>query len=132
MGITPLDLAAWDAWSPQYLAERLKGVRYHWYVVGGWALDLWHGEQTRPHEDLEFAVLPEDASAVAAELSELAFFENRKTGFTHCTFEQTPASDVWQYWGGDIEQGVWRVDMMIERGTPQTWCYKRNASLRQA
>ncbi|MGH3656155.1 MAG: nucleotidyltransferase domain-containing protein [Micromonosporaceae bacterium] len=29
-----------------------------WCVAAGWALDLFRGEQTRPHEDLEIAVSP--------------------------------------------------------------------------
>lgn len=45
---------------PADLMKRL-GADIHRYVVGGWALDLWHGRQTRNREDLEFALLPEDA-----------------------------------------------------------------------
>ncbi len=32
---------------------------------------------------------------------------------------------VWQFWGADLADGCWRVDMMIERGTSVDWSYKR-------
>ena len=31
-----------------------------WYIAGGWAVDLFLGRQTRPHEDIEVAVLRRD------------------------------------------------------------------------
>ncbi|MBA8881088.1 type IV secretory pathway TraG/TraD family ATPase VirD4 [Phyllobacterium myrsinacearum] len=34
---------AWDAWTPELLFERFRYQHPPWYVVGGWALDLWHG-----------------------------------------------------------------------------------------
>ena len=48
---------AWSmAWTPDQAARALEGVSAPWAVAGGWALDLWHGMQTREHEDLEIAV----------------------------------------------------------------------------
>ena len=37
------DIEAWDAWHPRYAHERLAGVRFPWYVAGGWAVDLFLG-----------------------------------------------------------------------------------------
>ena len=129
--MTPFDLAAWEPWTPTILAERLQGLACEWYVVGGWALDLWHGQQTRSHHDLEFVVAPQDACRVAAHLTELAFFASSKSCLTHCAFDGPVEDDAWQFWGGDVKHGVWRVDMMMERGTPQDWHYKRDPSVQQ-
>jgi len=46
----------WDAWHPREVAERLRNVATPWWVAAGWAIDLFRGEQIRPHEDLEIAV----------------------------------------------------------------------------
>ena len=43
-------------WTPHQVAQRLAGVRVPWYVAAGWALDLFRGEQTREHGDIEIAV----------------------------------------------------------------------------
>jgi hypothetical protein len=52
----------WDAWRPDEAADRLRVISAPWCVAGGWGLDLWRGEQTREHSDLEIAIptLPYD------------------------------------------------------------------------
>jgi hypothetical protein len=49
--------ARWeDAWRPEQVAERLVGIGAPWCVAAGWALDLFRGELSRKHGDLEIAV----------------------------------------------------------------------------
>ena len=129
--IVPPNERAWDAWSPMQLAQKLNGVDAHWYVVGGWALDLWLGKQSREHEDLEFATSPKYVPKLASHLSELTFFEAKAGQLTACDVNQAFNNDVWQFWGADLSVGRWRVDMMMERGSPEFWEYKRSPSLRQ-
>lgn len=121
---------AWHAWTPQELAERLKEATSAWHVAGGWALDLWHGEQTREHEDLEFAVLSEDVAYFRSLLPDLEFFTARDGALDHLESTVAPSTEVNQLWGADIKQGCWRVEMMIERGTPDLWIYRRNPTIR--
>ncbi|MCW2863035.1 MAG: hypothetical protein JWP48_4743 [Actinoallomurus sp.] len=59
----------WDAWGPAEVAGRLAGVDARWYVAGGWALDLFLGERTRPHDDLEIGVAAADFDTVRAALA---------------------------------------------------------------
>ena len=120
---------AWCPWSPHHLAERLTGVAVPWYVVGGWALDLWLGEERRSHDDLEFAVAPEDAPRVARQLPDLAFFEAKSGALREVDATAPMADSAWQWWGADMEAQCWRVDMMAERGTVDRWRYKRDPSL---
>jgi hypothetical protein len=40
--------------------------------------------------------------------------------------------DVWQLWGADMRQRCWRVDMMMEPGTPDLWIYKRDQTIQVA
>lgn len=68
MDTTPLSHDAWCAWHPQELARRLSGIAWPWCVVGGWALDLWHGVETRAHDDLEFTILRADVDRFRAAL----------------------------------------------------------------
>src|SRR5260370_13916272 len=46
----------WDAWHPREVTGRLAGAGARWCVAAGWALDLFRGEMTWQHEDLEIAV----------------------------------------------------------------------------
>lgn len=61
-GGTLLGDHAWEPWHPSQLVQILSSVTAPWYVAGGWALDLFRGQQTREHEDLEIAV-PNTAEA---------------------------------------------------------------------
>ncbi len=130
VGMKPLPEDAWEPWSPQDLASRLGHDDPSWYVVGGWALDLWHGRLTREHEDLEFAVLPGQVGRCRDLLSDLEFFAARDGNLTHHPAKTALATDLWQLWGADMTAGFWRVDMMIERGTPDFWIYKREPAIR--
>jgi hypothetical protein len=126
---SPLPDDAWDPWLPAELAERLKDTSAIWYVVGGWALDLWHGAQTRDHEDLEFAVLPDSVFTFRDILFELDFFTAHDGQVAYLPAGSAPPADVAQLWGMDAAARCWRVDMMIERGTPQNWVYKRDPAI---
>jgi len=120
---------AWEPWSPEHLFARLAGSDGDWYVVGGWALDLWHGEPTRPHEDLEFAVLACQSGHYRRHLSELEFFAANDGTLAHLPLAQHLPEDVWQQWGADMTAGRWRIDMMVDRGAPDLWIYKLDPSL---
>ena len=132
MPIDPTTPAPDDDWSPfssAELADRLGATRLTWYVVGGWALDLWHGQQTRPHADLEFAVLPGDIAWFRTALTGLAWFMAH-AGQVRFLGAAEPPAQVSQLWGLDPVTRRWRVDMMLERGTPSEWVYKRDPAIR--
>lgn len=130
--MSPLDDDAWDAWLPDELGQRLREAIHPWYVAGGWALDLWQGEQTREHEDLEFVVLRKDVTYFRSLLQGLDFFTVKDGTVEYLPPSADVPGDVWQIWGGDMRQGRWRVDMMMEPGTPDLWIYKRDPTIQAA
>jgi len=127
----PLAEDAWDSWRPEDLAKRLDGAGITWYVRGGWALDLFMGQQTHDHADLEFATLPSDIPKARKALSELEFFAARNGQLSFLERDADVPDDIWQRWGADFKSQVWRVDMMFERGTKDRWVYKRNNAISQ-
>ncbi|MDZ7874776.1 MAG: hypothetical protein U5N27_17630 [Rhizobium sp.] len=110
---------AWDAWTPELLFQRFRYQSSPWYVVGGWALDLWQGYQSRDHEDLEFCILSDDLDLFRAQLPEL---EISSRSITACLLilllEMRPRPETHQLWGADTANACWRIDMMIEHGHP--------------
>ncbi|MGU3422952.1 nucleotidyltransferase domain-containing protein [Methylobacterium sp. D54C] len=130
--MNPPDENAWDAWLPHELGQRLREVIVPWYVAGGWALDIWHGEQTRAHEDLEFVALHHDADHFRSVLQELDFFTVKDGVIENLPPLEPIPSDVWQVWGADMRRSIWRADLMIEQGTPDLWVYKRNPTIKMA
>src|SRR5262249_24464640 len=62
--------AGWDEALARAFARPLKlhallaGFERPWFLAGGWALDLFLGQVTRAHHDLEFVVFREDQRAL--------------------------------------------------------------------
>lgn len=126
----PLDPDRWNSWTPSELAIRLNNVNHPWCIVGGWALDLWLGEQTRDHDDLEFTILRQDFWAFQQVLCDHELYIAHEGELTFLPPDQPPTPCVQQLWCLDPRDLAWRVDMMIEPGTSETWIYKRNYSIR--
>ncbi|MCA7938691.1 nucleotidyltransferase domain-containing protein [Burkholderia cepacia] len=125
------DQETWNAWQPTELAQRLNDMRLPWCVAGGWALDLWHGFQTREHSDLEFTILRENFSRFLHAFSDLEFYTAHAGVVERLPADQNPPSEVMQFWGFDRAAECWRIDMMIEPGTNESWAYKRNPSFKR-
>lgn len=125
------DQERWVAWQPAELAQRLRDVARPWCIVGGWALDLWHGAETRDHGDLEFTILREDLGAFRRALGDLEFYTVHDGVLERLAVDREPAAEIFQIWGFDRAAGRWRVDMMIEPGTDDGWVYKRATEIRR-
>ena len=124
MDLTEDELAHWDAWSPSELERRLVGVTATWYIIAGWALDLFHGRQTRKHEDLEIGVAAEDFASIREALADFEFLvvgEGRALPLT----EHTLAAHR-QTWVREPATGAWRLDVIREPWDGDTWVYERD------
>jgi hypothetical protein len=121
------DLSAWDAWHPLEAARRLADVDVPWAVSGGWSLDLFRGEQTREHEDLEIGVPEEGFDAVRDALAALEMFaivdgkatrvDDESLEVSHQTSAREPAT------------GQWRLDVIREPWDGDTWICRRDARI---
>ncbi len=120
---------AWCAWHPTELGRRLSGIARPWCIAGGWALDLWHGHQTRDHEDLEFTILREDVAAFRQVLTGMDFYTAGDGIVEPLPAGAEPPAAIWQIWCQDCAARCWRVDMMMEPGTPDMWKYKRDPAI---
>ena len=101
-----------------------------WVVIGGWALDLWRGEETRAHEDLEIAVLRSDFGALRSHLSRFAWFSVGDGEVRRMAPDAAPPADRHQNWLLDESASAWRMDVMLEPGDAGTWVFRRDARIR--
>jgi hypothetical protein len=123
------DVSLWDAWHPAEAARRLAGVDARWSVVAGWSLDLFRGEQTREHEDLEIAVPEDDFPALVEALSEFDLFAVG-SGYARPLGDPSP-SEHHQTWVRERNTGIWRLDVMREPWDGDTWICRRDRRLRR-
>jgi hypothetical protein len=54
----------WEPLRPGDAAVLLRDLDAPWWIAGGWSLDLFLGADTRPHKDLDVAVLRRDQRRV--------------------------------------------------------------------
>ena len=124
-----LNQSQWAPWTPPEIYRHLRAVDSVWYVVGGWALDLWHGETTRAHEDLEFCILRPDFPKFSAALADFDLFAASSGVVTKLENPAVPPKEGEQFWGLDRRNFTWAFDLMIEPGDETTWAYKRDPEL---
>jgi len=49
--------------------QAMSGFERRWWIAGGWAVDIFLGTKTRPHADLEIAILASNQAALYHHLS---------------------------------------------------------------
>ncbi len=110
------------------LAATLNGVPVHYWLMGGWAVDVHLGRITRRHSDIDFAVLLTDRDAVTEALrthglvavpgAEPAgeFFDGGpcRVEITYLTETAggevvTPGFEHWPYVSGALQAGAVRI-----------------------
>jgi hypothetical protein len=117
----------WDAWSPAEVARRLAGVTVPWCVAAGWAVDLFRGETTREHGDVEIAIPAAGFAEIRDALPELeweAAGSGRLFPADHPAFGLTH-----QTWGRSKDSGIYRLDVFREPHENGTWICRRDQSI---
>lgn len=124
-------LDAWDAWDPPTVYELLRDVRAPWCVVGGWALDLFRGEQTREHGDIEIAVPHSGFDEVRERLPGYEWF----VAGNGRVWPLEEAGDAFfachQTWVRDPATGAWRLDVMRNPDDGGQWVCRRDRRIRR-
>ena len=110
------DLAKWAPWPPEEVARRLAGLDAPWYVAAGWAIDLFLGEQTREHDDIEVAMPRGGFPELEAALADFELHEINEH----------------QTWIRDPEADAWLLDVMAEPSDADTWVFRRDERIRLA
>ncbi len=54
----------WEPLSVEEVSEAFASFPGQWWIAGGWAIDLWIGRQTRPHDDIDVLICCTDQAAL--------------------------------------------------------------------
>jgi hypothetical protein len=124
------DVAQWDPWRPEQVAELLAGVELPWYVAAGWAIDLFLGGNWRQHEDIEVAVPNFRFDELAGVLAGLEVFVITPPEATPLAEARDRLADTHQTWIREPSSGKWRLDLFREPSDGDTWICRRDPAIR--
>ena len=133
------DDAPWRAWRPEEVARRFAGSTLRWYVVAGWALDLFRGEQARDHGGV-VRLHRDDPQVGCRDLGPGGHgpgcdwhegFEFDVVG----SGERWPLDDAafsvhFQTWVRDPATGVYHLDVFRDPHDGDIWICRRDHSIR--
>lgn len=122
--------ARWSScWTPSEVAQRLAGSTTPWYVAAGWALDLFHGTQTRAHGDIEIAIPAAGFPEVRRRFPGYVF---DAVGIGRIWNDATPEvlAAVHQTWLRDPATGNYLLDVFREPHDGDTWICRSDPGIR--
>jgi hypothetical protein len=116
---------------PAEAVSLLSAASAPWWVAGGWALDLFVGEQTREHGDLDIGVLRSHARQLIADLSSWEFFEARSGLLSQLETGREPRPEVNSLWCRPIGAATWTLEVLLDASDRDFWVYRRQAQIQR-
>ncbi|WP_420481619.1 nucleotidyltransferase domain-containing protein [Actinopolymorpha pittospori] len=109
----------------------LHDLPARWCVVGGWALDLFRGHQSREHEDLEIATPLWDFDLIRERLKAYEFFVAGREGFWPVDGAGSAFFEYQQTMVRDPASGMWRIDVMRIPDDGKNWICASDRHIRR-
>lgn len=122
----------WRSVHPRDGALCLSSLTVPWWIAGGWALDLFLGNQSRPHKDLDIGVLRRDVLEVLSALSSWEFFEAKGGVLTRLHAGETPRADVHSLWCRPVDTTLWTLQLMLDECEDERWVFRRQPQIQRS
>lgn len=97
-----------------------------WWIAGGWALDLFLGRTTRPHDDVEVALLRRDQAALRTHLAEWELCYARDRRLHPWPEEETLELPVHELWARPRGHASWTLELLLNEAEADSWVYRRD------
>jgi hypothetical protein len=110
----------------------LSGCQAPYWVAGGWALDLFLGRITRPHHDIDVAILRRDQAVVQRYLADwsLRWVEPRSGGRFHPWHpEEWLALPVHEIHGTHPDGTT--IELLLNEAASEIWHFRRDRRIRR-
>jgi hypothetical protein len=121
----------WECLRPGDVAVLLRDLDAPWWIAGGWALDLFLDAETRPHGDVDVAVLRRDQVALHRLLRD---WDLRYATAQHALVPwhgqslTPPVHGVWARRSFDAN-APWTFEVLLNEHTATRWIYRRNPAV---
>lgn len=112
-----------------YSLEKIKSLfnplNIEWGFSGGWALDLFIGQQSREHSDVDVCVLTQDLAVIYEKLSNEFIFYKAFDGRLQYWLGE-PLTPKYSIWVAEQENKPFVFEIVLIESSNEEWFYKRN------
>lgn len=124
----PDELGEWRLLSVKQVANLFDDAPFRWWVAGGWAIDLFLRRTTRPHTDIEIAVLRRDQLALGRWLWdwELWYVPGPGIGLGRWRDANALPPEAHELWCRRESADPWSLEVLFEEATDDQWRYRRD------
>ena len=132
----PKPFGTWQSWQPYEVPQFFSELTIPWWIAGGWALDLFLGEQTREHEDIDVLFLRQDQHAIRTLLQgwdvQEAHPEMQPTSwpFREWKLGTSLPPEVHDIWCRPKSTTPWALQFMVIDTQENQWLFRRNAQIK--
>jgi hypothetical protein len=128
MNTRPPDATNVVALQPKDIQTLLSDAPFRWWIAGGWALDLFMREQTRPHFDVDVAIARKDQGAAQRHLStwdfQYAVRKDDKIVLRPWEAGQVLGREVHGVWGRQNTDAPWRFEFALHEIEAEVWTFR--------
>jgi hypothetical protein len=125
----------WQSWQPREVAQFFSTLTVPWWIAGGWALDLFLGERTRDHEDIDVLFIRRDQQEIQGLLQgwdvQEAHPEMLPGSWPFHEWKQgTPLSpEVHDIWCRPKKTSPWAIQLMVIDIHDDQWIFRHNIQI---
>jgi hypothetical protein len=128
MNTQPPDATNVVAFQPNDIQTLLSDAPFLWWIAGGWALDLFMCEQTRPHFDVDVAIARRDQGVAQKHLSQWDFQYalriDEKVVLRPWESGQILGREVHGVWGRQTTDAPWRFEFALHEIEEEVWTFR--------
>lgn len=120
----------WEPLPYREIIQRLKAAGIRCWVSGGWAIDLFLGEQTREHMDTDVTILRKDRAGLKKAFSGWEIYHTHAPGLRYWKAGELPESSP-NVWLRRDRESAWAFEVMFQESDGGDWVYRRNRAIRR-
>lgn len=123
----------WQPLSIDEVRELLKDTQKDFWISGGWAIDLFLGKQTRPHDDLDISISRLDQTHFQEILKDWDLKASDPPGsgtLRSWKSQEFLEKPVYNLWCRKTIEGPWNLELMLCDFEDDEWVYRRNNQIR--
>jgi len=110
----------------------MQDFKHPWFIAGGWAIDLFLGKVTRPHQDIDIAIFRKDQTTLHD------FFDNRllrkvvngePVVWRRNEWLTLPVHEIHCF---DETAQLPKIEILLNEANETEWLYRRNRKVRRS